>query len=219
MAVRIIACGRLAYDRALALQERRAAAIAAGRAEETLLVVEHPPVYTIGRGGDPTNILDPRLRVHRVHRGGDVTWHGPGQVVGYPLIDLGRRGRDLHRWVRFLEELLLGLLADFGIKAYCRPGEPGVWTAGGKIGFIGVGVRRWVTLHGFSLNVCPDLRGFAAINPCGRAGCPVTSMAETLGAAASPREVVRRLSEVFGAFLDRRLPAAANPARLPVPGA
>ncbi len=205
--MRIVESGRMAYGEALALQRRLAAAIAVGEEEETLLLLEHPPVYTIGRGGDPANVLDSRLRPERVDRGGDITWHGPGQVVGYPLINLGRRGRDLHRWIGFLEELLVGLLGEFGIGAYCRPGEPGVWTGGGKIGFIGVGVRRWVTMHGFSLNVCPDLSGFAAINPCGRPGCPVTAMDREMASPPTVQQVVRRLNSAFIPLLTKRLPA------------
>ena len=113
--MRIIDCGLMEYRKSLALQERLAAAIWTGKEEETLLLLQHPPVYTIGRGGNSANILDPAVTVERVNRGGDVTWHGPGQVVGYPLVDLGRRGRDLHRWLRFLEEVLVRTLAAFGI--------------------------------------------------------------------------------------------------------
>ena len=104
-AVQVVHCGRVDYALALTRQERLAADIAAGRAAETLLLLEHPPVYTIGRGGDAAHLLDPQAQVLRVDRGGDITWHGPGQVVGYPLVHLGRRGRDLHRWLRLLEEL------------------------------------------------------------------------------------------------------------------
>jgi lipoyl(octanoyl) transferase len=170
------------YRRALTLQERLAAAIFEGREEETLLLGEHPSVYTIGRGGQLANRLDPSLAVERINRGGDITWHGPGQLVGYPLLDLARRGRDLHRWIDFLEELLIKTLHEFGVQGDRRPKARGVWTEQGKIAFIGVGVRRWITMHGFSLNVSPDLRAFDPIRPCGLARCPVTSMvAEGLG--------------------------------------
>lgn len=204
--MRILDCGLVAYRTALALQERLAADIAAGTEEETLLLLEHPAVYTIGRGGDPRNILDPALPVERVNRGGDVTWHGPGQVVGYPLVDLGRRGRDLHRWLRFLEEVLIATLAAFQIPANRVEGQTGVWTAGGKIGFIGVGVRRWVSLHGFALNVCPDLAAYDRIHPCGLVGCPVTSMTKATGTLFDPEKVGAVVRTEFQRLLDRLLP-------------
>lgn len=206
--VRTIDCGLIAYRDAFALQENLAAGIAAGREEETLLLLEHPPVYTIGSGGDPANILDPAVTAERINRGGDVTWHGPGQLVGYPLVDLGRRGRDLHRWLRFLEELLIATLASFGISGRRNHGSTGVWAGHGKIAFIGVGVRRWVSMHGFSLNVHPDLRAFDRINPCGLAGCPVTSMALECGAPPPPAAAAVRmqLEKEFELLLDERLP-------------
>jgi lipoyl(octanoyl) transferase len=206
--MRILDCGLVEYRQALALQERLAAEIAAGSEEETLLLLEHPAIYTIGRGGDPANILDPTLPVERVNRGGDVTWHGPGQVVGYPLIDLGRRGRDLHRWLRFLEQVLITTLAAFHIPAYRVEGQTGVWTTGGKIGFIGVGVRRWVTLHGFALNVCSDLQAYQPINPCGLSGCPLTSMTLAKAPSPSPSDVKVTLQVVFRQLLDASLPRA-----------
>ena len=121
--MRIIDFGLMDFREALALQEQLVAAIACGDEEETLLLLQHPPVFTIGRGGNPANILDPSVRVEQINRGGDVTWHGPGQVVGYPLVNLGKRGRDLHRWLRFLEELLVRTLRVFGIDGQCRPGQ------------------------------------------------------------------------------------------------
>jgi lipoyl(octanoyl) transferase len=204
--MRIIDCGVMEYRQSLALQEQLVAAIGAGNGEETLLLLQHPPVYTIGRGGNPANILDPAVRVERVNRGGDVTWHGPGQVVGYPLVNLGRRGRDLHRWLRFLEEVLVHTLTVFGIKGYRRPGSTGVWTAQGKIAFIGVGVRRWVTMHGFSLNVIPDLAVFSRINPCGIRSCPVTSMAMEGTPHLSEQQVMLQLKNDFVHLLNRWLP-------------
>ncbi len=204
--MRIIDCGLMEYRQSLALQERLVAAIGVGDEEETLLLLQHPPVYTIGRGGNPANILDPAVMVERVNRGGDVTWHGPGQVVGYPLVDLGRRGRDLHRWLRFLEEVLVHTLTVFGIKGHRYPERTGVWTAQGKIAFIGVGVRRWVTMHGFSLNVTPDLAVFSRINPCGIRDCPVTSMAMEGKPPLSEQQVVLQLKNDFVHLLNRSLP-------------
>jgi len=204
--MRVVDCGRIEYREALALQEGLAAGIAEGTAEEALLLLEHPAVYTIGRGGDGANILDPALRVERVNRGGDATWHGPGQVVGYPLIDLGGRGRDLHRWLRFLEEVVIATLAAFRVEGRRVHGATGVWTAHGKIAFIGVGVRRWVTLHGFALNVCPDLRAYDRINPCGLAGCPVASLALEAAPPPAVAEVKAALSATFSRLLSHHLP-------------
>lgn len=209
--MRILDCGPMTYRTALALQERLAAGIAAGTEEETLLLLEHPAVYTIGRGGDPRNILDPTLPVERVNRGGDVTWHGPGQVVGYPLVDLGRRGRDLHCWLRFLEEVLIATLAVFQIPANRVEGQTGVWTTGGKIGFIGVGVRRWISVHGFALNVCPDLAAYDRIHPCGLVGCQVTSMTKAAGTPFDPKKVSAVVRTEFQRRLDRLLPRCAQP--------
>ena len=206
--MRILDCGLVEYREALALQERLAAGIAAGAEEETLLLLEHPSIYTIGRGGDRRNVLDPTLQVEQVNRGGEVTWHGPGQVVGYPLIDLGRRGRDLHRWLRFLEQMLINTLAGFHIPAHRAEGQTGVWTAGGKIGFIGVGVRRWVTLHGFALNVCPDLGVYQKIIPCGLIGCRLTSMALETAPSPSPADVKPLLTIVFSRLVEEYHPRA-----------
>ena len=154
---------------------------------------------------------DPLTDLRRVNRGGDITWHGPGQLVGYPIVLLGRRGRDLHQWLRLLEELLIRTLAEFALPAERRPGLTGVWCERGKIGFIGVGVRRWVSLHGFSLNVCPDLAAFGRIVPCGLPSCPVTSMAAAISPAPAPEAVAGVLGRLFPALLDERLPLVPAP--------
>lgn len=204
--MQFIDCGVLEYRRAIAMQERLVAGIAAGNEEETMLLLEHPSVYTIGQGGNPANLLFPSIRVERINRGGDVTWHGPGQVVGYPLINLGQRGRDLHRWLHFLEELLILTLAVFGINGHCRQDSPGVWARHGKIAFIGVGVRRWVSMHGFCLNVRPDLREYKQINPCGIPDCQVTSMAREGCLLLSEAAVKLELRKNFEQLLHMRLP-------------
>ena len=209
--MQVVHCGRMDYVTALETQEQLAAAVAAGTAPETLLLLEHPAVYTIGRGGDATHLLDPHTELQRVNRGGDITWHGPGQLVGYPIVLLGRRGRDLHQWLRLLEELLIRTLAEFALPAERRPGLTGVWCERGKIGFIGVGVRRWVSLHGFSLNVCPDLAAFNSIVPCGLPSCPVTSMAAAISPAPAPEAVAGVLGRLFPALLDERLPLVPAP--------
>ncbi len=195
------------YGRAFTLQETLAADIYKGREEETLLLLEHPSVYTIGRGGCLTNRLDLSIAVEHINRGGDITWHGPGQLVGYALVDLAGRGRDLHRWVGFLEEMVITILGEFGIEGYCRTDARGVWTGQGKIAFIGVGVRRWITMHGFSLNVCPDLRFFEAIRPCGLADCSITSMAAEGFPAGSVDRVKSMVRFHFEPLLQARLPA------------
>ena len=210
-AVQVVHCGRVDYALALTRQERLAADIAAGRAAETLLLLEHPPVYTIGRGGDAAHLLDPQAQVLRVDRGGDITWHGPGQVVGYPLVHLGRRGRDLHHWLCLLEELLIRTLAAFAVPAGRRAGMTGVWSERGKIGFVGVGVRRWVSLHGFSLNVCPDLTAFDRIVPCGIPSCPLTSMAREIKPSPAPAAVATVIGQLFPALLDEWLPLVDTP--------
>jgi len=194
-----------------ALQQQLAAEVMAGVAPETLLLLEHPPVYTIGTGGSGENILDRTIEAVRVNRGGDVTWHGPGQLVGYPIVDLGSRQRDLHRYLRFLEELLIVVAEEFGIEAWRIPGRTGIWTEEGKLASIGVGVRRWVTMHGFALNVAPDLSPFRRINPCGFPDCPVTSLALEGEGTVGMAEVKARVAGHFGRLLDERLPRKAAP--------
>ncbi len=167
--------GRVAYDEALALQERLRDSRIAGEIPDTLLLLEHPDVITLGTGASGAFLrlsgedLERRgYAVRRTNRGGEVTWHGPGQLVGYPIVDLAARDRDLHRYLRALEDVLIGALADLGVSAGRRDGYTGVWLdARRKIASIGVGVRRWVTMHGFALNVCCDLSRFEAIVPCG----------------------------------------------------
>ena len=194
--------GIIEFPAAVALQERLVAAIASGKEEETLLLLEHPPVYTIGNGGNPANILEPSLQVFRTNRGGDVTFHGPGQLVGYPLLHLSRFDCDLHRYLRFLEEVLLATAASFGVVATRVYGKTGISTERGKLASIGVGVRKWVSRHGFGLNVSPNLDGFAAINPCGMSGCPMTSL-ETERNGNLERE---RVVDVTGMTLQALLP-------------
>ena len=172
-ALDVVELGTLEYDRALERQEAALEAVGAGGSEK-LLLVEHPCVYTIGRGGDAANLrgAPERLGVplFRVSRGGDATFHGPGQLVAYPILSLDREGRDLHRYLRHLEDVLIRTLVHFGISGNRVAGKTGVWVAGRKIASIGVGVRRWVTYHGVALNVTTDLEYFRAIVPCAIAG-------------------------------------------------
>ncbi|HEX9663415.1 MAG TPA: lipoyl(octanoyl) transferase LipB, partial [Candidatus Binatia bacterium] len=169
-----------------------------------LLFVEHPHVYTLGRGGKAANVLAPKdVPVYRTSRGGDVTYHGPGQLVVYPIIDLRSKLRkDVHRYVRNLEQSAILTLADFGIAAVRRPPYTGIWIDDRKIAAIGVAVRRCVTYHGLALNVNSDLSYFQRIVPCGLAWADVTSMAKELGSAPSMTEVrekfLHRFAELFG---------------------
>jgi lipoate-protein ligase B len=190
--------GEVEYRRALDLQLDHLARRADGRIGDTLLLLTHPNVFTLGRTGDPANLRVPEaelardgVRVERVARGGDITWHGPGQLVGYPIVFMSKP--DLHRYVRAIESALIEATARFGIGCAREEGLTGVWTAGKKIASIGVGVKRWVTWHGFALNVSNDLSWFRKINLCGLKGREATSMAESLGEApgmARVREAV-----------------------------
>lgn len=196
-ALEIRRLGRVPYAQALELQEDLRARIGRGEAPETILLLEHPDVITYGRGAKDGNTLrgDTDLRrlgydVFHVNRGGDVTWHGPGQLVGYPLLDLERHGADVHLYLRALEGALIAALGCFGIAARRREGYAGVWLdERRKIASIGVGVRRWLTLHGFALNVSCDLARFEVIVPCGLAGVQMVSMASVLGRDVDLAEV------------------------------
>lgn len=171
------------YPEAVAAMEERAAAIIEGRARELIWLLEHPPVYTAGTSADPSDLIDPRFPVFKTGRGGKYTYHGPGQRIGYVLLDLNKRGRDVRCYVHALEGWVIAALSRIGIAAHRAEGRIGIWTGGeggapeAKIGAIGVRVRRWVTLHGFAVNVAPDLADFGGIVPCGLADYPVTSIA------------------------------------------
>jgi lipoyl(octanoyl) transferase len=193
------------YRTALADQEARNAAIAAGGARELVWLLEHPPVYTAGTSASAAELLDPRFEVVETGRGGRYTYHGPGQRVGYVLLDLGRRGRDVRCFVHALEHWVIATLADFGLESWRAEGRIGIWTrdrGGGeaKIGAIGVRIRRWVTMHGFAVNLAPDLSHFDGIVPCGIAEYGVTSLAR-LGIEVAPVEWDRALQRRAGEFL------------------
>jgi lipoate-protein ligase B len=183
------------YRRALKLQMRCIERRASGEIPDTLLLLTHPHVYTIGRIGDDANLLVPPgllaregIPVERVSRGGDITYHGPGQLVGYPIVLLSRP--DVHRFVRSIESALIEALSDFGVSGTRIEGLTGVWTKEKKIASIGIGVRRWVTYHGFALNVDTDLSYFRRIHLCGLKGREATSIAEATGREV-PMEAVR----------------------------
>ncbi len=188
--------GVVAYERALAWQEALLKKRGQGEHGDTLLLLEHPPVFTLGRGGKVQHLLNPRqVPVYRVGRGGDVTFHGPGQLVGYPVIAL--TGHDVHAYLRALEAVLVATLRAYGLEACRREGLTGVWVGEEKIASIGVGVRRWVTYHGFALNVDPDLSYFSDIVPCGLAGVRMTSMARLLGCPVSLPAVKALVADIF----------------------
>jgi lipoyl(octanoyl) transferase len=170
--------GTVDYESALALQDALVAARRDGLIGDTLLMLEHPHVFTLGRGADARYLLEarPGVPVFRVSRGGQVTYHGPGQLVGYPILKLEGRERDIHLYLRRLEQTMMDALAKLNIAAGRRRGLTGVWVDERKIGSIGVGLRRWITLHGFALNVSTDLEYFGAIVPCGIADVQMTSV-------------------------------------------
>ena len=193
------------YEEAVAFMESRAAAIADGRASELVWLVEHPPLYTAGTSAKPEDLIDARFPVHATGRGGQYTYHGPGQRVGYVMLDLKPRGGDVRGFVHDLEEWLIHTLASFNVKGERREGRVGIWVANGgredKIAAIGVRVRRWVTFHGVSLNVDPDLEHFSGIVPCGIREHGVTSLV-ALGLPVTMADVDVALrtafAEVFG---------------------
>lgn len=198
MQLRCLDLGLVEYQRALALQETYVEQRRGGTAQDTLLLLEHPPVFTLGRGAAERFVLNPgRVPVHRVSRGGQVTFHGPGQLVGYPILALPRQRRDVHAYIRSLENVLIQTLASYGLQARQCEGLTGVWCGEDKIASIGVGIRRWVTFHGFALNVDPDLSYFDNIVPCGLAGVRMTSMARVLGRPVALQAVKIRLAEIF----------------------
>ena len=193
------------YREALAAMDERAAAIRAGSAPELMWLVEHPPLFTAGTSADPAELFNPLgFEVIDAGRGGRYTYHGPGQRVGYLMLDLERRGRDLRRFVHTLEGLMIDALGKLGVEARREPGRIGIWTGRGaeeaKIGAIGVRVKRWVTLHGFSINVAPDLTHFSGIVPCGIAEYGVTSL-DALGKAADMADLDAAISSAFPDFL------------------
>jgi lipoyl(octanoyl) transferase len=197
--------GRISYGDALALQEdlvaRKRADAAVG---DELLLLEHEPVYTIGRTPDQSSLRDAAHLPHPlfpINRGGQATYHGPGQLVGYPIIDLRRHAQDLHRYLRWIESVLIELLGGCGIDAQTRSGLTGVWVGDRKIASIGVGVRQWITMHGFALNVGGDLAPFSHIVPCGIANVTMTSIEKETGAHQSVEDVAGRAGELFAARL------------------
>lgn len=197
------------YEESVADMERRAAAIARGEAPDCVWLLEHPPVYTAGTSAAPGELLAPnRFPVFASGRGGRFTYHGPGQRVIYVMFDLASRGRDVKVFVSFLEDWLIATLARLGVEGARQPGQIGVFVGGAKIASIGVRVRRWVTLHGASLNVAPELEHFSGIVPCGLADTKVTSLA-ALGAETDMAKVDEALRAAFDELLREALSATS----------
>jgi lipoyl(octanoyl) transferase len=214
--------GRVPYGEALARQLAAAAAVKSGTGPEHLFLLEHPHVFTLGRNATPGDILagpewlaERGVEVVECDRGGQVTYHGPGQLVGYPVLNLSPDRRDVRRYVRDLQETLIRTLADYGIAAEPRDGPEhiGVWVGEEKIASIGVHLSRWVTTHGFALNVATDLSYFAGIIPCGLKAVRMTSIERLLGTAPPIAEVAAAYARHFGAVFEREL-AEAAPAEL-----
>jgi lipoate-protein ligase B len=202
--------GRRDFREAWELQLRLVARRQANEIPDTLLLVEHDDVITLGRrAGARAHVLDERMPIYEIERGGDVTYHGPGQLVGYPIVRLDEEERDLHAYLRALEEGLIRACAEFGVAAGRNPGLTGVWSGGRKLGSIGIAVRRWVTLHGFALNVSTDLGRFAAIHPCGLDAAVMTSLSQVAGHAIGVGEVAPRVAGRVGEALGRRFEPAA----------
>ncbi|WP_435198777.1 lipoyl(octanoyl) transferase LipB [Qipengyuania sp. 902] len=197
--------GQIAYRDALAVMDKRNRAIGEGEASELVWLLEHPPVYTAGTSADGAELLDPRFEVVEAGRGGRYTYHGPGQRIGYVLLDLKERGRDVRCFVHSLEGWVIATLGDIGVESWRADGRIGIWTRDidgreAKIGAIGVRVRRWVTMHGFSVNLAPDLTHFTGIVPCGIDEFGVTSL-QRLGIELAPEAFDAALHARLGDFL------------------
>ncbi len=205
--------GMIAYPDALSIMDARQTAIRENAAAELVWLIEHPPLYTGGTSADPAELLSDQFPVYDTGRGGRYTYHGPGQRVGYVMLDLTKRGKDVRCYVHALEGWVIDALAIFGVNARRAEGRIGIWcdTPSGteaKIGAIGVRIRRWVTAHGFAVNINPDLSHFGGIIPCGIAEYPVTSLAD-LGITTTMAEFDAALAATFPAFLNRLAKASA----------
>ena len=205
--------GRLPYADALALQRALVEERKADRVPDLLLLVEHPPVITLGVKGDggrshivasADRLAELGIAVHDAGRGGDVTYHGPGQIVAYPILDLKPDRCDVHRYVRDIEEVMIRVCADYGVRAGRIAGLTGVWVGTAKIGAIGIRISRWVTSHGLAFNVSTDLDHFDLIVPCGIGDRGVTSLERVVGRSIGLRDVEARLVDAFGRVFDRQ---------------
>lgn len=193
--------GLISYADGIALQERVVAEILDGTAGDRLILLEHEPVYTIGRLRDQSSLRDPQRLPHPVvetNRGGQATYHGPGQLVGYPILDLRQRGQDLHAHLRMIEDVLIAACERFGVAAGRRDGLTGVWVENRKMASIGVGVKKWISMHGFAINITNEcLAGFFAITPCGIDGVTMTSLSQEAGREISVADFASVVREFF----------------------
>jgi lipoic acid synthetase len=202
---RVLYLGLVSYEKAYYLQKRLHKFRREGRIDDVLILLEHEPVVTMGRGSKKDNILvsdeflqSKGIRVFEIDRGGDVTLHCPGQLVGYPILDLKIYGKNIHRYLRNLEEIIIRSLKVYGIYAQRIENHTGVWVGGRKVASIGIGIKGWVTFHGFALNINSDLSYFSLIRPCGFESRMVTSMSEILGRVVEPKNFRHQLIEQFG---------------------
>jgi len=211
----VLTLGNVEYGLAWRVQRRLAEWRVRGAVGDLLLLLEHPPTITLGRGArsrhllaTPETLAREGIAVLEVDRGGDVTYHGPGQLVGYPILDLRARGGDLHRYLRDVEEALILALAGLGVQAGRLPPHTGVWVDGAKVAAIGVKVSRWVSMHGFALNVNPPMAHFGLIVPCGIADLPVASLASILGAPPAMEAAAAAVKTAFGRVFGPSRPGA-----------
>ena len=209
--------GQIEYREAYELQKELLEKRVNGQIADTLLLLEHLPTITVGKAGKLENVLVSQTELASAgvsliltDRGGDVTYHGPGQIVGYPILDLRERNRDVHRYVHHLEEMLIRTLADYSIKSERDPSHAGVWVNDEEIAALGLRIHKWITMHGFALNVNTDLNHFSLINPCGFTNKTATSMARLLGYQLSTGEVTRRLLSYFADVFEVQLKFADN---------
>jgi lipoyl(octanoyl) transferase len=216
----VVRCGIVPYDEAREAQRRLAERRQRDEIPDLLLLLEHPPVYTRGRRSTPDELPMGSdwyevqgIEVRDTDRGGRVTYHGPGQLVAYPIVSLRPYGDDVHEYVRRLEQVMIGALAEHGVEAGLIEGQTGVWVGGRKIGSIGVHVSRGVTTHGLAVNVCNDLQPFEWIVPCGIEGCQVTSLSRELGSEQGVGEFAGTVAGRFGEVYERA-PVATDPAGL-----
>jgi len=209
---RAVDLGSMRYGEAFDLQKREVERLQRGEGDDVLLYVEHPHVITLGRNAtgsalvaDPKFIASRGCEVVTTDRGGDVTYHGPGQIVGYPIVRLEGTRRDIRRYVHDLEEVLIATLADFNVFAGRHPLHRGVWVQERKIASLGIRISRWVTCHGFALNVSTDLSYFELMNPCGITGCAMTSLEREILSRVSLRAVRERITHHFGVIMGREM--------------
>ena len=208
----ILDLGMVDYLSALDLQTNLRDCRIAGEIPDTLVLLEHPPVITLGRSGNMENVLvseselsNRGIQLFHTNRGGDVTYHGPGQIVGYPIMDLTQHGTDLRKHVGKLEEVLIQTLDTLAVKSNRREKETGIWVGDNKIASIGIHVKRWVTMHGFALNVAPDMEHLSLIHHCGIKDAPMTSVEEILGRPVPRADVLRALTKAFERVFGLRL--------------